>query len=449
MEQYEHEIETVDQLQHLNTFGMKPPYRFGTHEDDPLAKEYNKLNPQVLFISSSLMAGQRRGHQFLSSRHAAVVWKTNATIYDLRDVVNIDSWRKTASFAYETMRSAPDTSFDESGTSGGEPRYQWYTQIEVACQNFGNALAHWRKCNEELDWGFKNNLVQTNLPDQIARLNRMNRQICGIEDLIHVADGMDVFFMYRRSWTVSKMRRSAPPAVSILGLIQYLQKVSQTNDWLFEDRAPFLAYMVDLLLRRHQLRGLRGTTRLRYKRYRCAPVRTQELMVQLQEYHRPGQSTVPYAYHAVAAGAPIDLVQLATIYQTRPGQIRYYDFEKEIRRGARLHSTNEAYVNLFPFEDAADLTRRLGTLKYLMSAFEGREAGSDPRGHLGVTWGVYLCAGKPPLADIILSHPPELTRCDSVIGLAIPAMSGHIQNRGTASGDLYSRISGINRVLLS
>ena len=61
------------------------------------------------------------------------------------------------------------------------------------------------------------------------------------------------------------------------------------------------------------------------------------------------------------------------------------------------------------------------------------EAGSDPRGHLWVTWGVYLCAGKPPLADIILSHPPELTRCDSVIGLAIPATSGHIQYRGAAS----------------
>ena len=73
------------------------------------------------------------------------------------------------------------------------------------------------------------------------------------------------------------------------------------------------------------------------------------------------------------------------------------------------------------------------------------EAGSDPRGHLGVTWGVYLCAGKPPLADIILSHPPDLTRCDSVIGLAIPAMSGHIQYRGTASGDLCIGISGINR----
>ena len=63
----------------------------------------------------------------------------------------------------------------------------------------------------------------------------------------------------------------------------------------------------------------------------------------------------------------------------------------------------------------------------------GCEAGSDPRGHLWVTWGVYLCAGKPPLADIILSHPPDLTRCDSVIGLAIPALSGHIQYRGAAS----------------
>ena len=77
------------------------------------------------------------------------------------------------------------------------------------------------------------------------------------------------------------------------------------------------------------------------------------------------------------------------------------------------------------------------------------EAGSDPRGHLGVTWVVYLCAGKPPLADIILSHPPDLTRCDSVIGLAIPGLSSHIQYRGTASADLYIGISGINRVFLS
>ena len=45
-------------------------------------------------------------------------------------------------------------------------------------------------------------------------------------------------------------------------------------------------------------------------------------------------------------------------------------------------------------------------------------------GSLGVC--IYVPASRhPPLADIILSHPPDLTRCDSVIGLAIPAMSGH------------------------
>ena len=92
---------------------------------------------------------------------------------------------------------------------------------------------------------------------------------------------------------------------------------------------------------------------------------------------------------------------------------------------------------------------RPSRLRMCLMYFKISEAGSDPRGHLGVTWGVYLCAGKPPLADIILSHPPELTRCDSVIGLAIPATSGHIQYRGAASGDFYIRISGINRVLLS
>ena len=44
------------------------------------------------------------------------------------------------------------------------------------------------------------------------------------------------------------------------------------------------------------------------------------------------------------------------------------------------------------------------TLLYLTN-----EAGSDPRCHLWVTLGVYLWADKPPLADIILSHPPDVT----------------------------------------
>ena len=45
MEQYHHEVETVNKLRHLGTFGMKLPYRFGTHKDDPLASEYTKLDP--------------------------------------------------------------------------------------------------------------------------------------------------------------------------------------------------------------------------------------------------------------------------------------------------------------------------------------------------------------------------------------------------------------------
>ena len=49
------------------------------------------------------------------------------------------------------------------------------------------------------------------------------------------------------------------------------------------------------------------------------------------------------------------------------------------------------------------------TSEQIQRSEKGGEAGSDPRGHLGVTPGVYLCAGKPPLADIILSHPPDLT----------------------------------------
>ena len=103
MEQYDHEVETVDELQHLSTFGMKPRYGFGTHEDDTLATEYTKLDPQVLVIASSAMAGQRRGHQLLSPRHAAVVSSTNTAIHELHRVIDIDSWGRTAPFPYEIM----------------------------------------------------------------------------------------------------------------------------------------------------------------------------------------------------------------------------------------------------------------------------------------------------------------------------------------------------------
>ena len=49
------------------------------------------------------------------------------------------------------------------------------------------------------------------------------------------------------------------------------------------------------------------------------------------------------------------------------------------------------------------------TSEQIQRSEKGGEAGSDPCGHLGVSWGVYLCAGKPPLADNILSRPPDPT----------------------------------------
>ena len=151
MQQYNHEVETIKQLRHLGTFGMRPPYRFGTHKEDPLATEYTKLQPSVPTIASSAMAGQRGGHLFLSERHAAVVTYTNAAITKLSKTINIDSWGRTAPFPYDTMRSAPDTSFNEHGNGAGKPSYQWYTKMEVACQNFRKTLVDWRHCYEELD----------------------------------------------------------------------------------------------------------------------------------------------------------------------------------------------------------------------------------------------------------------------------------------------------------
>ena len=210
-----------------------------------MKSEYTKLEPSVLTIASSAMAGQRGRHVFLNECHAAVLTKTNATISELGKTINIDSWGRTAPFPYEMARSTPDTSFDGRGNAGGKPGYQWYTKIEVPCQNFRAALVDWRQGEEELDWGFGQNLSEYDLPSQIARLNRMHREISGIDDLINFADGIDLIFRYRRLWTQDKMKRETPVAVLILVVIRDLQKVCQENDWLFEDRAPSLAHKVD------------------------------------------------------------------------------------------------------------------------------------------------------------------------------------------------------------
>ena len=49
------------------------------------------------------------------------------------------------------------------------------------------------------------------------------------------------------------------------------------------------------------------------------------------------------------------------------------------------------------------------TSERIQGSEKGGEASSDPHGHLWVTFVVYLWAGQPPWADIILSHPADLT----------------------------------------
>ena len=44
------------------------------------------------------------------------------------------------------------------------------------------------------------------------------------------------------------------------------------------------------------------------------------------------------------------------------------------------------------------------TSERIQCSEKGGEASSDPRGHLWVTWGVYLCAGKPPLISYSPIH---------------------------------------------
>ena len=93
-------------------------------------------------------------------------------------------------------------------------------------------------------------------------------------------------------------------------------------------------------------------------------------MVQLQENHWLGQANGPYQCNGVASGAPIHFVQLSTTYQISTAQVRYHNFEKQILKVARLPATVEREISLFPFEDCADLTKRLATSKYLMSPWE-------------------------------------------------------------------------------
>ena len=184
METYENELEIVDELQYLGEFGMKLPYQFGTHEEDPLARYYSKLDPNVPVIASNSV----EKHHPLNQRQTHAESRTRECINNLREVINIDVWRTAAAFPFGLMRAACDTSFDENENSGSAPGYQWYSRIQAACGNSPSALVTWRNWDEEIDFKFRNRLEEENLPNDIRRLNRMHRQLCAISDPIHFVD---------------------------------------------------------------------------------------------------------------------------------------------------------------------------------------------------------------------------------------------------------------------
>ena len=95
-------------------------------------------------------------------------------------------------------------------------------------------------------------------------------------------------------------------------------------------------------------------------------------------------------------------------------RVQFLEWEVDTGKGEMTRISKVAARAQRELDIARAETRQLNTvisgLQQRLDALEARgEAGSDPRGHLWVTWGVYLCAGKPPLADITLSHPPDLT----------------------------------------
>ena len=113
-------------------------------------------------------------HRFLNHPQAHVVSKTTVCIHNVREVVDMDSWRATAPFPSECMQAAPDTSFNKYGNPGSAQNYQWYTKIEVACRNPRSALLALRSCDEELDYQFQLKLEEENLRNQIRLLNPLH-----------------------------------------------------------------------------------------------------------------------------------------------------------------------------------------------------------------------------------------------------------------------------------
>ena len=80
--------------------------------------------------------------------------------------------------------------------------FSWNPVWDVVCPLGSQIVCSFDPCgvvdHRELDWEFTNNLDKGHLPNQMARMNRMHRKICGIDDLIHVANEIYLFFRYQR-----------------------------------------------------------------------------------------------------------------------------------------------------------------------------------------------------------------------------------------------------------
>ena len=173
---------------------MKLPCRFGTHEEDLLARYYSKLDPNMLLFASDLISK----HKPLNPQHAHLISTARACIDNLRETIDMEDWRTTASCPMYRMQAAPHTSFDGNGNLGNAPGYKSYGQKEVAYRQLRSALVALRNFNEEIDYQRRNQLEEEHLLGKIIYLNGMHRELCGISDLIHFADRIDRVFRYRR-----------------------------------------------------------------------------------------------------------------------------------------------------------------------------------------------------------------------------------------------------------
>ena len=88
------ELESASMMLKRGEYGLKPPYRFGTHPKYPLAPYHSILSPLVMIIESE----SKVAHKALTDRHNALIMATKQALSGLRDVVNIDPWHLQVPF---------------------------------------------------------------------------------------------------------------------------------------------------------------------------------------------------------------------------------------------------------------------------------------------------------------------------------------------------------------